>query len=237
VLRLFDAKVVTIIGSGGKTSLLWALAGMRRASRTLVTTTTRILLPHAAAGLYDTCITDGKAPRTAKPGVTLAGTLQEGKFRALAEGELEKCVSLFDYLLIEGDGSRTLPLKAWAAHEPVVPPFTGLTAGIIPVWPLGRAASDALIHRLPLWEKLTGGRAGEPVLPLHLARAISGGAAAGLFTAARGEKALFFNQIEDADALEKARSVYGLLPRSFCATLAAAAAGSVRRREYTALLP
>ena len=237
MIRLFDAKVITIIGSGGKTSLLWELAGRRRAARTLVTTTTRIMLPDAAAGLYDTCITDGVAPRRAAPGVTLAGTLRDGKFRPLAAGELEKCVSLFDFVFIEGDGSRTLPLKAWAAYEPVVPPFTEMTAGIMPVWPLGRAADGALVHRLPLWEKLTGCAAGEPLLPVHLARAITGSTdAAGLFAAAQGKRALFFNQVEDEQSLGKARAVYGLLPPAFRAGLTAAA-GSIHRRQYTALLP
>ena len=51
---------------------------------------------------------------------------QEGKFTA-PELAFEKLLPMADYILAEADGSKHLPLKAHAAHEPVIPPEANQT--------------------------------------------------------------------------------------------------------------
>jgi probable selenium-dependent hydroxylase accessory protein YqeC len=177
-------------------------------------------------------------PAETVPGVETAGILNRttGKLESLPPEELEKIVPAYDLVLIEGDGSRGLPLKAWAPGEPVVPSFTAFTVGIIPLWPLGEEASERLIHRLPEFLSLTGARPGEPLKPEHLVRAISGGQdAPGLFAAARGRGILFFNQIEDDAALLKAGEIRALLPEAFRSSLFAVLAGSVFKDSFEIL--
>ncbi|GHV68268.1 hydroxylase accessory protein YqeC [Spirochaetia bacterium] len=200
---------VTIIGSGGKTSLIWYLArhfsaGGKRA-RVLVTPTTKMLVPDKPV-----------------PGVTMAGIFNKetGKLESLPPGELEKIYSQYDFVFIEGDGSRGLPIKAWADHEPVVPVFTAITVGLIPLWPLGLAVSEKLVHRLPLFLELSGAREGEILNVEHLARVIPG-----LFRKAQGKKILFINQIEDDAALEQARKFAALLQQEPLCIIA----GSVKK--------
>jgi probable selenium-dependent hydroxylase accessory protein YqeC len=255
----FADGVITIIGSGGKTALLWSLARFfaDRGRRVLVTTTTKMGAPGEAAASFDRFV-DGaslspppaRAPsmrRTpivsrAPVGITFAGLHEEGstKTTALPPAALSALIKAFDVTLIEGDGSRTLPLKGWADYEPVVAPMTTVTVGVIPLWPLGMPAGEGLIHRLPLFCALTGVREGERLSVGHLAAAISGiredGAQGrGLFARARGKEILFFNQIEDEAALCRAAEVAAALPAGFRRRLCAVLAGSVKRGWVTAL--
>jgi probable selenium-dependent hydroxylase accessory protein YqeC len=240
--------VLTVIGSGGKTSLINLIA-QRAASRekqVLVTTTTKIRMPEGAAA-------GGRLPHKGarlyrlKNGVTVAGRFNEnnGKLESPDEEDLAKIAPSYNLVLIEGDGSRMLPLKAWAEHEPVVPPYTTHTVGVIPLWPLGKPVSAEIIHRLPLFSALTGAEEGESLRPEHLVRVICGndgplssppedgragdGKGRSLFSAAVGRKILFFNQIEAAPILEKAHELAALLPEEFRSGLYDVIAGSVRQ--------
>jgi probable selenium-dependent hydroxylase accessory protein YqeC len=240
--------VLTVIGSGGKTSLIWHLTQHLRGGckntddrrKILVTPTTKMLVPPAADGLYDSYCNGTPEPARgewiAAPGVTLAGIFNEetGKLESLPPETLERIIPVYDLVLIEGDGSRGLPLKGWAAHEPAVPPFTTITVGMLPLWPLGMPVSETIVHRLPLFSLLSGAKEGDILKPEHLARVITGTPEArGLFTAARGRRVLFLNQVEDEAGLEQARELISLLPEGFRAGLGGIIAGSVRQDKVT----
>ena len=238
--------VVTVIGSGGKTSLIWHLAGVLtgRNRRVLVTPTTKMFVPDKK--FYDRYCNG--VPPCLDSGVTLTGTFNEanGKLEALPPGELEAIIPGCDIVLIEGDGSGGLPLKAWAEYEPVVPSFTNITVGVLPLWPLGKPVSENLVHRLPLFTALTGAVPGKVLEIEHLLRLItgSGGAvngvvsndaaitdtasAPGLFAKARGKKVLFFNQVEDDVSLRQAGVLTEHLPTEFRRGLSGIIAGSVK---------
>ncbi|MDR2403408.1 MAG: putative selenium-dependent hydroxylase accessory protein YqeC [Spirochaetaceae bacterium] len=246
-----NREVITVIGSGGKTSLIWLLAKTAalggECRSVLVSPTTRMLVPPREAGLWDHFFEGpdrcqaSAAPSTgwrAASGITLAGLVDTsaGKLKALPEAALAALVPGYDLVLLEGDGSRTLPLKAWADFEPVVPDYTGLTVGILPLWPLGRGVSEDLVHRLSLFTVLSGAAPGEVLNLDHLVRVITGrGNARGLFAAARGDRVLFFNQVEDEAGVDMARQMVSRLPPSFRSSLRAIIAGSVRQDRVFAL--
>ena len=235
------AATITVIGTGGKTSLIWLLAGsLARPAcgerSVLVTPATKMFLPAGDAKPFDRHCNG--TPDAALPGVTLAGSFntQSGKLESLSPSILERIAPDYDVTLVEGDGSRALPLKGWAEHEPVVPPFTTVTVGVIPLWPLGMPASPDIVHRLPLFCALTGAEPGRPIQAAHIAAAICGGRQHGtnahcksLFSAARGKRILFFNQVEDEAARVHAEEVVSLLPPAFCAGLDYIISGSVKR--------
>jgi probable selenium-dependent hydroxylase accessory protein YqeC len=177
-------------------------------------------------------------PAETIPGVETAGTLNRttGKLEALPLEELERTAVSYDLILIEGDGSRGLPLKAWAPGEPVVPTFTSFTAGLIPLWPLGEKVSGSIIHRLPLFRLLVGAGEGETLTGGYLVRVITGRPdAPGLFAAARGKKLLLFTQVEDEAALRKAGEIKALLPDAFRSGLSAVLGISARLDRVTVL--
>jgi probable selenium-dependent hydroxylase accessory protein YqeC len=262
--KRYRSGVITIIGSGGKTSLLWFLArcfadgnGGAEAGasgcRVLVTTTTKMGAPDFTSGLFDYFInfsginyTDctGRLPPAAdteplpaiKPGITLAGCHAEGSTKTTAlPFEMLSCLTRnADITLIEGDGSRMLPLKGWADYEPVVVPQTTVTVGIMPLWALGMPVSEAIVHRLDLFCALTGAQKGDVLTTAYMAAAISGeGGRRGLFAEARGKRILFFNQAENETALRAAREVAGLLPSAFQTSLHAVIAGSIKENRIT----
>jgi probable selenium-dependent hydroxylase accessory protein YqeC len=139
--------------------------------------------------------------------------------------DINTAAKRFNLVLMEADGSKTLPLKGWADFEPVVPDWTTVYIGVIPLWPVGKSVSAALIHRLPLFEKLTGSKEGKTITLEHIANAITGTNGKGLFSAAKGKKYLYLSQIEDETAFEQAEQLMRLLPHEFCKTLKGAAAG------------
>jgi probable selenium-dependent hydroxylase accessory protein YqeC len=237
--------VVSVIGCGGKTSLLWALAEQKRRQKTLVTTSTHTQKPDGA-GMFD-CFFDGASfgdfngfkPRA---GITFAGNTGASghSVSSLPLPLLEKIIPFFDYVFIEADGSRTLPLKAWAAYEPVITDSTTITVGILPLWPLGKPVSPELVHRLSLFTALTGAKEGGVINPEHYVTLISGPetdgiAAHSMFSISKGKKILFFNQVEDENQLEKARRLTAMLPSEFKAGLQAVIAGSIRENRMELL--
>ncbi|MDR2444708.1 MAG: putative selenium-dependent hydroxylase accessory protein YqeC [Spirochaetaceae bacterium] len=240
-----DRQVVSIIGCGGKTSLLWALATLARGKKTLVTTTTHTQRPEQASGLYDYFF-DEVASSGIKPvdGVWLAGNVNSSDFSisSFSIPALERIIPFFDNVFIEADGSRTKPLKAWAAYEPVITDSTTVSVGILPLWPLGRPVSQEIVHRLQLFTALSGANEDHIIGLEHYLPVISGrtqdgfdrdsalsGFAHSLFKISGGEKVLFFNQVEDEEQMENARRLAAMLPPDFRAGLSAVIAGSVRQ--------
>ena len=115
--------VTAVIGGGGKTSLLYRLASeLRERGMVLVATTTRILPPAHLPVRHDR---EGTLRALRANGIACAGTPAEGG--KLAEPSFADWMTLADYTLVEADGSKGLPLKAHAPHEPVIPPQSNQT--------------------------------------------------------------------------------------------------------------
>ena len=230
--------VITFIGSGGKTSLIWLLARnlVKEYQKILVTTTTNMYPPQPQAGQYDHYFM-GLPPAGMEPqcGITLAGIYNEssGKLGSLVLAELGRLVPAYDLVLIEGDGSRELPLKAWADHEPVVPAFTDQTVGVIPLWPLGKAVSEQIVHRLPLFCALSGAQPGETLKTRHLVSVISGNKERpeyrSLFSSAQGKRVLFLNHREKTALTETCEDLFRQLPDNFASGLCKAACGNIHQ--------
>lgn len=114
--------VISLVGGGGKTTVMYELAKEFEAAgkRVIVTTSTHIRKPDD----YQTVITDraedvGRAKW--RSGILVTGQeAAEGKLKGLPEKELEKLRAYCDVLLIEADGAKCLPFKVPAAHEPVI---------------------------------------------------------------------------------------------------------------------
>jgi probable selenium-dependent hydroxylase accessory protein YqeC len=175
-------------------------------------------------------------------GIGLAGNAGASGFSisSFSLPALERIIPLFDSVLIEADGSRSKPLKAWAAYEPVITASTTVSVGILPLWPLGRVVSEELVHRLPLFTALSGANEGDVIGLEHYLPVITGrtadrddrdaalsGFAHSLFSVSAGEKVLFFNQVEDELQAENARRLAAMLPQGFRSELTAVIAGSV----------
>lgn len=219
--RVLDvpAGVTAVIGSGGKTSLLRAL-GEELAGRVILCTTTHIL-PFGGVPLYTGARAEELAGLLAGERLVCAGVPgPEGKLSApaLAMGAL---AGLADHVLVEADGSRRLPLKAHASHEPAIPPESGQVICVVGASGFGRRIEEA-VHRPEIFCRLTGAEPHWPVTPALAALAV---AREGL------ARQVFVNQADTpadwAGAEEFARALAG--------SGIAVAGGSLRRGVYRRL--
>ena len=137
--------ITAVIGSGGKTSLLCQLA-KELPGRVLLCTTTHMIPPaHFPFAI--------KAE--AWEGVLCVGTPADaGKITAPMQS-FEALSALADYILVEADGSKRLPLKAHAPHEPVIPPHCTQVITVVGASGINRPIEEA-VHRPERFLELTG---------------------------------------------------------------------------------
>ena len=147
--------VTAIIGSGGKTTMLYTLAEeLSRRGKVLCCTTTHIRVPTHLPVLTDPGREELLRAAEMYPCLCAGSAAEEGKLGALSI-PLEALAERWDYVLVEADGARGLPLKAHAPYEPVVPPCAGLTVLVVGCAGLGQPIHEA-VHRAELFCRLTG---------------------------------------------------------------------------------
>ena len=192
-LRRSDGRgvVAALVGAGGKTTAMFALARLVAGEglSVAVTTTTRIYDPRDEVGRpFDGVVIDPLLGQAGGPGPGLFPGLpgrafpRRGGILVLASGrddregtllgiDPSRCAGLaetFDLVLVEADGSRGLPVKAPAGHEPVLPGEADLVFGFIGLDCLGQPATAAVVHRLDRFLSVTGAEPGSPIMPAHL---------------------------------------------------------------------
>ncbi len=149
--EFFEIKtgVTALIGGGGKTSTMYALAEeLRKKGSVIVCTSTHILCPPQYPYL----------PRLAeqlnKGEVVSTGKIDGSKL-STPEQPFSELIRYADYVLVEADGSRQLPLKAHASHEPVIPPESNTVLAVIGIDGLGKPIKEAA-HRPELYADICG---------------------------------------------------------------------------------
>lgn len=168
--------ILAVIGSGGKTSLLRALAE-RAEGRVILCTSTHIfpfaeypLVAGDSRAELEKALERSRVVCVGQPGPEGKLTAPALSFEALAE--------LADSVLVEADGSRHLPLKAHAPHEPVIPPGCGQMVLVAGASGFRQSVRQA-VHRPELFCALTGAQPDQPVTPALAARAIAAEGLAG----------------------------------------------------------
>jgi probable selenium-dependent hydroxylase accessory protein YqeC len=148
-----------VVGAGGKTTLVYALAAEARSNgwRVLVTTTTHMgTLAEATTGPVlveaEAAIEADLARALATEGrVTVLGRrVRPDKIEGLAPERVDALAATADVVLVEADGARGRSLKVPAAHEPVIPSSTTLVIVVAALDALGAPLDAATVHRLDL---------------------------------------------------------------------------------------
>ena len=161
--------VTSVIGSGGKTSLLAALA--RELPGTVVLTTTTHILPFPDTPLVTSADADDVRAALAESRVVCVGSQAEKNGKLVTpELGIDALASLADHVLVEADGARRLPLKAHAPWEPVIPARSGRTIIVLGASGLGHPVREK-VHRPELFCELAGCAPDDPATPELVARA------------------------------------------------------------------
>lgn len=208
-LGVAAGEVVAFVGAGGKTSAMFRVAAevVAAGGHVVTTTTTRLAASDARHAPVHVQRAEelGGALAAARHVLLTAGLdAAAGKLIGLAPAALCALRRRDLTLLVEADGSRRLPFKAPAAHEPVVPPCATLVVWVVGVDALGQPLDDAHVHRP---ERVARIHPGALVTPAMVA-AVAADPAGGCKRVPREARvALLINKVDDDDRRARARAV------------------------------
>ena len=161
-LRMETTSCVAFVGAGGKTTAMVKLAKEHK-SKVVVTATTHL-------GAWQTGFADKHISTDAS---SLEGIIDDFQGILLVTGILDGdrlnpineklllwlhsyCKENSTPMLIEADGSRQKPLKAWAEHEPPIPDFIDLVVQVAGLSALKKPLADDYVHRVEIFSNLSG---------------------------------------------------------------------------------
>ena len=147
--------VTAIIGGGGKTTLMETLAEeLSKKGKVIITTTTHIRRPAQYETLLDADEPAVSAALDRSNIVCVGEAAENGKLCAprLSMNALTHCA---DFVLVEADGAKRLPLKAHAPHEPVIPANAQRVVLVVGADGFGKPIRD-VCHRSERYAALCG---------------------------------------------------------------------------------
>ncbi|NBG88718.1 selenium cofactor biosynthesis protein YqeC [Isachenkonia alkalipeptolytica] len=224
--------LVTIVGAGGKTGTMFALAKELKAlgKRVLITTTTAIYQPGEKD--YDLCHTGdtkslldasgtGDSPEQVGEIVVWGSrTDSQGKLQGVEPEAVDDLwrQAAFSWILVEADGAKGKNLKAPREGEPVVPKETTVFIGVIGMQSLGKPVHEGNVHRLENFTEITGTKPGDRIDEQVLRRLIvhEKGLFKGIPPGAK--PLLLLNQCEDLKIRKGARALGKSLSIPFMVT-------------------
>lgn len=224
-LMLEGQGVVSLVGAGGKTSLMFKLAHeiSEAGESVLTTTTTKIYEPTRD---QSSCLIVSDSVETIVNKVkdlfknnilhvtAAAGHLQnENKLighKPKAIDALSK-TNLFRWIIAEADGAGGKPLKAPANHEPVIPESTKWVIGIVGLNGVGKPLTDEWVHRPELFSTITGLAAKKEVTEAAVGDVLIHDK--GIFNNAPANalRVVFLNQADVPGGLETGRTIANLI--------------------------
>lgn len=210
--------VTALIGGGGKTTLMLTLAEeLKKNGTVIVTTSTKIRAPEQYETLMDADEDAVRAALARGRVVCVADRSEKGKLCA-PQLSFASLAALADYVIVEADGARGLPLKAHEAHEPVIPKNAQRVIMVMGADGIGKPIAQTC-HRSALYASLARAAESDTVTPELAARVVN---AEGF-----GDR-VYINKVETAADYEAANALAGYFP---CPVVA----GSLQKGVYTCL--
>lgn len=193
-------------------------AGAAQRARVIVATSTKMFVPDWCPVLLDATMDEVRLALSTHP-IVCVGRIHgpTGKLDApnMAFSELEAAA---DYLLVEADGAKMLPLKAHAEHEPVIPECAKRTVCVVGIDGVGKPISQAC-HRAERFARLAGASTADATTPEMVAHVLG---------AESLHDTILINKVESDDDWRIAERIAAL-----CTT--PVVAGSLWRKEFRCL--
>ena len=206
--------VTAIVGGGGKTTLMLRLARELGAlgARVIVTTTTHIFPPEGMPTLTNATLQDAQTALEQDRVICLGNPSKDGKLSA-PDFSIDQMQQIADYVLVEADGAKRLPLKAPAAHEPVIPPETRLVVAVAGLDGLGKSIQESTF-RPELYAALCEKTIEDVITTQDMAAVLThtNGQRKGVADGMRF--AVLLNKADDASARSAARNIATYLQQS-----------------------
>ncbi len=151
--------LIAVVGGGGKSSLLFALAeGLP--GRVVLTTTTRIFaaqMSRAAAVCTTADVGWQQRLESFDTNLLVVGRIEGERANGVPPDLPAEWLARprVDWVVVEADGSRMLPVKAPADHEPVIPKRTSLLVCVVGIDALAEPI-ERVAHRPERVAAITG---------------------------------------------------------------------------------
>lgn len=148
--------VISFVGGGGKTTSIYELAKeiSKKGKNVIVTTTTHMQMPGDKVILNNN-ICDIKEVLDKNKLVTVGIKAKNDKISSVSSDKINELRQICDFLLIEADGAKMLPLKAPDSHEPVILDITNMVIGVCGIDALGKKIKETC-HRPKMVSKILG---------------------------------------------------------------------------------
>jgi probable selenium-dependent hydroxylase accessory protein YqeC len=173
---------IALVGGGGKTTLMLALADelTRKGKRVITSTTTKVRHREALQCGKIFLVADDEDWKTkTREGFSREGTIFVGR-SVLDSGKVEGISpfladevfhdSSVHYLVVEADGSAGHPLKAPAEHEPVIPSSVTMVVAMMGLEAMSARLDETTAFRVEQVRKVTGLEPGGILTPNALAK-------------------------------------------------------------------
>lgn len=196
-----NGEIISFVGAGGKTTTMFFLGKeLKENNKTvLISTTTAIYNPKDGYDYY--FLEDIPKDFIPKPGsITVIGkNVEDGKLKGVSPELIDKINKrdIFDYILIEADGSKKKPIKAPREGEPVISNSTTKTVGVIGMDSLGKVINEENVNRIEYFLKIIGKAKGDKIEETDITSLVLH--PNGLFKNSRGEKILLLNKCTKKD--------------------------------------
>jgi len=159
-LGLGARELVSLVGGGGKTTMLFALGnGLAAQGRRVVLTTTTKMSHDQAMSAPTVCWSASEARAAlGEPGpLMLVAHIDDQKTSGPPPEVVDNLfeTSEADYIVVEADGSRGRPLKAPGPTEPIVPSLSTTVVVLVGIDAVG-GRLDAVAHRVDVAREFTG---------------------------------------------------------------------------------
>ena len=218
-LRTGTLPRIAFVGAGGKTTTMFQLArGLigKEAKSVIVTATSHLgswqisladvhLVAESHAALEEN-------KHQFNGVILITGELDGDRTRPLRDHTLQwlhqYCEDHSLPLLIEADGSRQKPLKAWKENEPSIPSFVNQVVQVVGLSGVGKSLDDDHVHRPEIFSKLSGLNLGEPVTTDALINVLVHPEGGMKRIPAHARRTILLNQ---ADNAERQAIAYGLV--------------------------
>ncbi len=173
-LNIKPGEVISLVGAGGKTTLMFALAReLALSGETVTTTTTKMLRPSSWETPLLLLESDEKRMITALlrnigkyRHITLAGERQpSGKLHGVNPELIVSLAKLkrVSYVIVEADGAAGRSLKAPNPTEPVIPDNTSLVVPVVGIDAVGCRLTETDVFRPEIVASLLGLTLGEVI--------------------------------------------------------------------------
>ncbi|MEG1524133.1 MAG: selenium cofactor biosynthesis protein YqeC [Clostridia bacterium] len=221
-LLQISCGITCIVGGGGKTSLMLHLAQtLQHHGTVIVTTTTHIWPPEGMMVLQEPTTKEAVQLGLRQQHMLCVGMrCADGKL-AMSAIQPEVLASLADYVLIEADGAKRLPLKAPDAHEPVIPDCTKLVIAVAGLDGVGKSIAETAF-RAEQYAKLIGiENLAHCIAPADVASVLMNNNGQRKFVTNQMRYAIVLNKADDAQRIETARQIAALIEPNVAYTVVA----------------